>query len=255
MISRLPLVALVLVCGVARCEAAPLSFNGVQLGQKWEAFVKAHPKAEVLWPSDEEMLLTKTQQLAKEAKKKQPSLVEQRSKELFSVFYSFTNGSLTQATFISNFNTNKRGLQTLSASLNKILVALRNPNCQGVSTVEVGGPRGSMLVWTTPTQSAFARIEWHEEGETGYNVIVLCLVDAPWRATTPKFQTFWPAVLSPTPDDEARRLQLFALMEHIRPRSTEHIEQLKPAPAINLFEKKTQAVKPKGPAVVIKPAK
>ncbi len=82
MFSRcVPLVALALVCGALRCEAAPsLSFNGVKLGQKWDAVLKAHPKAKVFSIPFDNVPMPKAQRLKVEAKTKTRYCLKRKEK-------------------------------------------------------------------------------------------------------------------------------------------------------------------------------
>lgn len=261
MFSRcLPLLVVALVC--VRGEAAPLSFSCVELGQKWDVFLKAHPKAEIMLSQFDNNGLTKAQEVEREGKKKEGVLVEVGSKKPFGdALYFFHERSLVQVSFFSarlnirdEHGSVARSLLDLKPALRKLLDELGAPIKIGV-TVNGGKRHQTLMVWTRPTQSAFAMLSWPLDKKPVATQVVLGFVNAPWRATNSSFRTSWPAVLAPNQEDETRRRQLVALLEELHPNSTERIEQLKPAPAINLFEKTPPAVKPKSPSIVIKPAK
>jgi hypothetical protein len=265
MFSRcLPLVALALVS--VRCEAAPLSFNGVELGQKWNEFLKAHPKAEIYLSQFDDNGLTKAQEIEREGKKKEGMLVEFGSKKLTQVaLYFFQNRSLTQAVTTTNLDVRgergfiSRSLLDLKPSLRKVLDELGPPTSQGVTKPEVSSRkwRHLMLVWKRPTQCAYVLVMWPLGREIVPTAVVVCLDDAPWRSTNPGFKTSWPAILPPNQDDETRRRQLIALLEELRPHSTDRIEALKPASALAVGFKMddTAPQKSKSPSVIIKKAK
>lgn len=266
MISRFPLVVLALVCGIVRCEAAPLSFNGVELGQRWDAFLKAHPGAEVFWPSDDEMSLSKAQRLVKAGKRKSEMLLETRTNKLLSFgTYFFENRILKQSTLLNDLNGHDgrvfvpRSFEALRPSLQSVLAELGAPTAQGVTKPNAHGGdwRQTLLVWKKPTQCIFVVATWPKDKEHVPTTVEFHLVDAPWRATNGGFITLWPTILAPNQDDEARRRQLMALLEELHPHSTDRIEVLKPASALAVGFKMDDIAphKSRSPSVIIKKAK
>ena len=259
--------ALVVLFGVSvRCEAAPLSFNGVELGHKWDAFLKAHPKAEVFLPSDDELSLTKAQQLAKAGKRKSQMLIETQLNRPFPfAIYFFESRVLKQATLLKDSNQNDgrvfvpRNFKALRPSLQSVFIELGAPTSIGVTkpNAPVGDWRQTLMVWKKPTQCVFVVATWPKEKERVPTTVEVHLVDAPWRATNGGFITLWPAVLAPNQDDEMHRRQLAALMEELRLRSIDQIETLKPAPSLAVGFKMNDSTprKLKSSGLIIKKAK
>ena len=225
---------MVLVCGALRCEAAPsLSFSGVRLGQKWDEFLKAHPKAKVSLDYDNG--LTRAQAFTQERKKPYGTLIEIGKKPLEEVFYIFHNRVLDGAWFPFDFYGDRfvsKGLSDLKPSLQEIVRELGAPTSYGTMTQSgkySGTFRESLLVWQRPTQCAFARVSWPLfKGRNPPTWVLLSLVSDPWRAPTSN----WPLVLAPDREDKTRLRQLLILLEKIRPHSTDGMVELKPAAAI-----------------------
>lgn len=238
--SRLAIVAVALSFIATQCQAKPLSFDGVQAGQQWKPFLKEHPKAELFWPSDAEMELSKAQQLQRASKRREALLVETlEDQQLESAIYFFGDHSLAEVVRVTDLNARgavSKGLVELKPSLQKIISELGAPTEQGMTEPNrpISGWRQTLLVWRTPTQCAFARISWPLAKEPVPTSVELHLVDARWRTAKPGFVTIWPAVLPPTPQDEIKRRELFALLEELKPHSTQKIKRLTPAPAIDL---------------------
>jgi len=92
------------------------------------------------------------------------------------------------------------------------------------------------------TNTLYARVTWPLENERVPTSVDVWLIDAPWRGTNPKFKAIWPNTVLPNQDDETRRRELFALLEELRPHSTDNIEKLEPAPAYRLVVELKQAV-------------
>ncbi len=223
-----------LFCRSAQCQAKPLSFDGVHLGQKWSEFLKGHPKVEVFLPSDEEEEMTKAQQLARASKRGEATLDETLENGSFSdAFYGFDHGSLTSATFGTSSRIGiKRNLVALKAPLRQLLIELGTPTAQGTIPTEFKD-NAPLLVWETPTQTAIARIDWPSlPEESGFCGVAVSILDVPWRVTKPSWM-IWPPILAPNKEDLVRTHQLMALLEGLHPGSTKHIEALKVAPGIN----------------------
>ena len=240
--SRLLVIQSILVFAVMPCQAKPLSFNGVQVGQKWEPFLKAHPKAEVFWPSDEEMELSKAQQLQRQSQRKEALLIESvENQQLKSAIYFFQDRSLTQAIWGTDLNVRgsiSKGLVELKPSLQKMLSELGAPTEQGITELNgySSGERRMLLTWRTATQCAFAVVTWPTGKERVATSFELHLVNARWRTAKPGFETIWPAVLPVAPQDEIRRRELYALLEKLQPHSTAGIGKLTPAPSVGLSQ-------------------
>ncbi len=236
MISRSSLVALALVCSALRCEAAPLSFNGVELGQKWDAFLKAHPRAEVFTldaPKPRE------EQLAEAAQQKQVVLIERLPNQaLPSGVYYFDQHSLVRATFTAESggrNLKGFGLKGLQMPIKESVSSLGSPTFIGTTVSPFSSWRGVILLWTTDRQCAYAEFSWGQGANPSLAIAQLTLIDDPWRATSVRLKTIWPAIAAPNPDDETRQRQVIAMLEEIEPRSTDNIGPLQPAPMLNLW--------------------
>ncbi len=234
MFSRyIPFVALVLVC--THCEAAPLSFNGVKLGQKWEAFLKAHPKAKVGSFSLQQKAISKEQELARERRRSDALLVELGNKPISSGMFFFNQQVLREVWLVgkpSGRVYTPNSVKSLRPVIQQLLTELGPPEFQGVMGEDRG--RGIMLMWKSPRQCAFAFFQWGAEERRIRPGMTLIMTDAPWRVAKLGFKSSWawPAIHKPKEEDETRRRELFALMEELRPHSTDHIEELKPAGAI-----------------------
>jgi hypothetical protein len=233
MFARYLVVALILVCAKAECQTKPLAFNGVRLGQRWSEFLKAHPKAELFMPYESGMELIKAKDLVAAGKQKTVQLVEDRIGELFvGTIYLFDKSSLVRTMFLTERNPRKTELATLKEPLSKLLVALGNPTAQATTSADYGDGHRLMLVWKTPTQSAYANIVWPLNKEKSPTYIELQLINAPWRTTNSSTTSVWPSILPADKQDEEHSRQLIALMEQLRPHSTDGIQELAPAPAI-----------------------
>lgn len=234
---RVPFLALVLLCGAVRCEAAPsLSFNGVRLGQKWDEFLKAHPNAKVGSFSISERPMTRQQELAREAQRKEAGLIaELRNKPISDGMFFFNQQVLRELWLVSSSSGRAytpNSVKSLRPVIQQLLAELGPPEFQGVMGEDRG--RGIVLMWKSPHQCAFAFFQWGVEERRIRPGVTLIMIDAPWRAAKLGFRApwAWPAIHKPKEEDETRRRELFALMEELRPHSTDHIEELKPAVAI-----------------------
>lgn len=191
-------------------------------------------------PSDDELSFSKTQQLAKASTRKSGFLVETRKdKPLPFAFYFFDNRILTQAGLFNDLNQEGRdvvptGFESLRPCLQSVFQELGAPTAQGVTRPNGSGLdwRQMLLVWEKPAQCAYAVITWPLSNERVPATVEVHLVNASWRATNGGFILVWPAVLAPTLTDETRRRQLLALLEKVRPRSSDHIKALPSAPLL-----------------------
>ncbi len=236
------LLSLILGCGFARVahsEAAPsLSFNGVKLGQGWEEFLKAHPKAGVFDGGynngNNRSLLTAKQKLDRAAKRSEALLALDLDGAPFSYgLFFFSQRKLIRIQAGADFSLYQlrhisEEANVLSKPLKQVLFDMGAPTGYGISA-GADDKREMLLVWERQGQCAYAELSWpRKEGEEAQFFVVL--LDRPWSSLkpTPEWPRRWPVLMRPNQDDETRRRWLFALMEQIQPNSTNHIRLLKP---------------------------